>query len=429
MTLPERIALNEWLHDWHPLPHQLEPDGDWSIWVMQWGAGSGKTYTGAQLVRERTDAGVWKTVNIAGPTWVDTMRTMVHGSSEAPGLMGIWPEHQRPTLRMSKDDPYLTTHNGAKIQLFAAQKAERFRGPAADGAWFDEIDTWKPEGMAPSEAFALAEQRIRTGPDPRIFVTGTPKRRRLIAELSERSDTIVTRASMYDNAVNLAPAAIKRMTTRYQGTRLGRQELYGEQLPDVEGAIVSVEMIDSARVEFAPELARVVVGVDPFGGGGDACGISAAAKGVDGFGYVLADRTCRLGPDGWARRTIETALEFEASCIAYEANYGGDMVVTVLNHAMAQMGVRIRLKKVWASKSKPGRFEPVGAMYERAEMHHVGSFPELEDEVTQFTPQSYEGTGSPNRADAFVHAIAELFPQKPRMSFDRAIELSEGASA
>jgi phage terminase large subunit-like protein len=429
MTLPERMALSEWLADWHPLPHQFEPEGDWAIWVMQWGAGSGKTYTGAQLVRERCDAGTWRTVNVAGPTWVDTMRTMVHGSAEAPGLMGIWPEHQRPQLRMSKDDPYLTTHNGAKIQLFAAQKAERFRGPAADGAWFDEIDAWKPEGMKPDEAFALAEQRIRTGPDPRIFVTGTPKRRALIAQLVTRSDTVVTRASMYDNAENLAPAAIRRMEARYGRSRLGRQELYGERLPDVEGAIVSLEMIESARVVVAPELVRVVVGVDPYGGGGDACGISAVGEGVSGGGYVLADRTCRLGPDGWARQTIETALEFEASCIAWEANFGGDIVPTVLNHAMERMGVRIRLVRVWASKSKASRFEPIGGMYERGEVHHVGHFPELEDEATQFTPNTYEGDGSPNRADALVHALTELFPQRRGMTWERAIELSEGAQA
>jgi phage terminase large subunit-like protein len=273
--------------------------------------------------------------------------------------------------------------------------------------------------MKPTEAFALAEQRIRTGPDPRIFVTSTPKRKRLVAELVTRSDVTVTHASMYDNAVNLAPAAVKRMTQRYEGTRLGRQELHGELLPDVEGAIVTVEMIDSARLEDAPDLVRVVVGVDPFGGGGDACGIGAAAKDVFGDGCILADRTCRLGPDGWARRTIETALEFEASCIAYEANYGGDMVATVLSHAMNVMGVKIRLKKVWASKSKPGRFEPIGGMYERGEMHHVGAFPELEDEIIQFTPQTYDGEGSPNRADAIVHAVAELFPMREKTTWDQ----------
>jgi len=395
---------------------------------MQWGAGSGKTYTGAQLVRDRIDRGIWRTVNIAGPTWVDTMRTMVQGSEQAPGLMGVWPRHQRPEIRMSKDDPYLLTHNRAKIQLFAAQKAERFRGPAGDGAWFDEVDAWKPEAIPLDEAFALAEQRIRSGPDPRILCTTTPKRKRLVAQLVKRPDCVVTRATMYDNRSNLAPSYVRAMEARYSGTRLGRQELEGEILPDVEGAIVTIDMIESQRSVAPPDCARVVVGVDPFGGGGDACGINASARTADGLAAVLADRTCRLGPDGWSRRTIETALEFNADCIVWEANYGGDMVPTVLNHAMEKLGVRVRTKRVWASKAKHLRFEPIGAMYERGEVIHVGSFPELEDEITQFTPDVYEGSGSPNRADAMVFALTELFPQTPLVSWNDALSMSEASA-
>ena len=390
---------------------------------MQWGAGSGKTFTGAQMVRDRVDRGIWRTVNVAGPTWVDTMRTMVHGSVEAPGLMGIWPEHQRPVLRMSKDDPHLRCHNQAKIQLFSAQHADRFRGPAADGGWPDEIDSWKPEGMTLSEAFGLYEQRIRTGPDPRIFVTSTPKRQRLVAELKKRPDCVVTRATMYDNAVNLSPKYVETMRLRYDGTRVGLQELEGKLLPDVEGAIVSLEMIEAGRVTAPPDLVRTVVGVDAFGGGGDACGIGAAWQGVDGNAYVLADRTCKLGPDGWGRRAIETAIELDADCIVWEANYGGEMVERVLLQAMAALGVSVRLRRVWSSKGKHLRFEPTGAMYERTaaekdgtHIHHVGTFDELEDEITQFTPQDYAGGKSPNRADAVVFCIDELFPAKRGLS-------------
>lgn len=434
MPIPERLALDEILADWHPLKHQLEPDGDWFIWLLQWGAGSGKTFSGAQLVRERIDAGIWKTVNVGGPTWVDTMRTMVQGTEAAPGLMGIWPRHQQPVLRKSKEDPHLRCHNGAKIQLFAAQKAERFRGPAADGAWFDEIDAWKPEAITRAEAFALAEQRIRTGPDPRIFCTTTPKQKRLVAKLRLRSDTVVTRATMLDNAVNLSPFYVKTQTEQYGGTRLGRQELDGELLPDVAGAIVSQEMIDDKRMtleEFASEeVERVVVGVDPFGGGGDACGISAAARAGTKRAFVLADRTTKKGPDGWGRAAVELALEVGASCITYESNYGGDMPRTILSHAMERLGVRIRITDVWASKSKPSRFEPVGMMYERGEVSHVGSFPQLEDEIAQFTPNTYEGDGSPNRADALVYAMLDLFPLKPATTWAALYpEETEGATA
>ncbi len=264
--------------------------------------------------------------------------------------------------------------------------------------------------------------------DPRILITSTPKRRGLIGRLIRRPDCVVTRATMYDNAENLAQTYLDAMSAEYEGTRLGRQELHGEILPDVEGAIVSQQMIDEARVESAPELERVVVGVDPFGGGGDACGISAVAKGEDGHGYVLADPTCRLGPDGWGRCTIETALEFEATCIAWEANYGGDVIETILRHAMEALGANVRLVKVWASKSKPARFEPTGGRYERGQVHHVGSFPALEDEVTQFTPNTYEGDGSPNRADALVHAMAELFPKRPLVTWDDCLREPEGVA-
>lgn len=411
---------------WRPLPHQIEPEGEWFIWIMQWGAGSGKTFTGSQMVRQWCDSGEAKTVNVAGPTWVDTMRTMVHGTADAPGLIGVWPEHQRPVLRASKDDPHLRTHNGAKIQLFSAQKAERFRGAAGDKAWYDEIDAWKPEQMTPREAFALGEQRIRTGPKPQIICTTTPKRHRIVAYLRKRKDCVVTRATLFDNADNLAPAYVAAMIEEYEGTRLGRQELRGELLDEVEGAIVTMEMIDAARLDVAEAIERVVVGVDPFGGGGDACGISAAAKCEGRAALVLADRTCKLGPDGWGRRAIETAIEFDADCIAWEANYGGDMVESVLRHAMDVLGAEFRLKRVWASKAKHLAFEPLGQKYERHEVHHVGTFQQLEDEVTQFTPIGYEGAASPNRADSLVFAMAELFPKFVGMTFDDINAMNAG---
>ncbi len=417
LTPSQTVAANDWLFRYQALPHQLEPEGDWFIWVMQWGAGSGKTFTGAQQIRKRIDSGLWRTVNVGGPTWTDTMRTMVQGTAQAPGLMGSWPPHQRPVLRSGKDDPHLRCHNGAKIQLFAAQKADRFRGPAADGAWFDEIDSWKPEQMTRDEAFMLAEQRIRSGPDPRIICTSTPRPGRLVASILKRADSVVTRATMYDNASNLNSRYVLAQEAKYAGTRLGRQELEGELLEDTENAIVTLQMIDAARLTSWPELKRVVIGIDPFGGGGDACGLAAMAEGIDGEGYILADRTCRLGPDGWAKRAIEMAVEFGATCLVPEKNYGGDMVTTTLRHAMKALGVTdLRIVGVWASKSKAARFEPMAAFYERGEMHHCGDFPELEDEICRFTPQTWDGTGSPNRADAAIHAHAELFPQRKGLS-------------
>ena len=400
---------------------------------MQWGAGSGKTFTGAQMVRQWIDSGEAQTVNVAGPTWRDTLATMVRGTPVAPGLMGVWPAHQRPELRMARDDPHLRCWNDAKIQLFAAQKADRFRGLAADKAWYDEVDAWKPEGMSPSDAFTLAEQRIRTGSNPQIICTSTPKPGRLIHELREREDCVVTRATMYDNVVNLAPQYVRRMRARYEGTRMGDQELLGMLLSLVEGALVSQEMIDAQRItleEFAGlEADRAVVGVDPYGGGGDMCGISGAARDGEDRGYVLADRTCKLGPDGWSRRAIELAMEIGAATIVYESNYGGDLVPTIMKATMRRMGVTLRLVDVWASKSKAARFEPVAGMYERGEISHVDEFPELEDEVKHFTPNTYEGEGSPNRADAEVYALMELFPQQPAVGWGDVVGAGAEASA
>ncbi len=321
---------------------------------------------------------------------------------------------------MSQDDPHLLCWNGAKIQLFAARSAERFRGPEADGGWGDEIDSWKPDKMTQLDAWALFDMGIRTGPDPRLLGSTTPRRGRLVSRLKDRKNVCITRASMEDNRANLAEEFIEAIEESYGNTRMWRQEAMGELLPDVEGAIVSMEMIDDARVaaDDCPELVRVVVGVDPYGGGGDACGIGAAGKGVDGNAYVLSDRTCRLGPEGWGRRVMELYVEREADAIAIERNFGGDMVLSVVKSAAKDMGLaaprftKMRGKAgVWSSKAKHVRFERrTGLMYEQGIIHHVGDLPELEDEVTQFTPQGWDGEGSPNRADQLVFAIEELFP-------------------
>jgi phage terminase large subunit-like protein len=407
-----------WCWEFWARDAQIPPAGDWFVWLIHSGRGFGKTRTAIETIRHWIDVDGVRTVNVAGPTWTDVMDTMVTGNDEAPGLLGVWPRHQKPDIRMSKDNPHLTAHTGATIRLRAAQKAERFRGPQADKGWCDEIDSWKPDQMSASAAFALFEMGIRLGDDPQIIATSTPKPRGLVAELRERDDCAVTQGSTWDNLHNLAPKFLK-MLGRYRGTRLERQELEGNILEDADDAIVTREMIDDARVESSPDLVRTVVGVDPFGGGGDACGISATGRGVDGHGYRLADRTCKLGPDGWGRRAIETALDFEADALCVEVNFGGDMCISTLTHAAKAMGVRCpRIIKVRASRAKHLRFEPTGAMYERGQMHHVGEFSALEDELVLFTPNGYEGDASPNRVDSAVFADAELFPVAQGLGWD-----------
>jgi phage terminase large subunit-like protein len=245
--------------------------------------------------------------------------------------------------------------------------------------------------------------------------------------LRERSSSTVTTGSTHENRANLAERFFANVVEPLEGTRLGRQEIKGEVLEETEGALVTPDMIDAGRIPVAalPELVRVVVGVDPSGTKhGDAQGIVVKAKGIDGHGYTLADRTCNLSPEGWGRRAVAAADEFDADCLVVETNYGGDMCEAVIR----AINPRIRIKKVHASRGKHVRFEPLGARYERGEEHHVGDFPELEDEVCAFTPDGYDGDESPNRADAAVWASTELFPVRSGLS-PRDLYGEEGATA
>jgi phage terminase large subunit-like protein len=250
----ERRVIASYLYDWHrPVDlggareNQKPPEGEYFIWLLQAGRGFGKTRSAAEYVRIMIDTRQWRTVNVAAPTWTDVLDTMVYGNEEAPGLMGIWPPHQAPVLRLNSKNPHLRTHNGAMIRLRAAREAERFRGPQADGGWADEIDSWDPLRMPATEAFALFEMGIRLGDDPRIVATGTPKRGRLIKELSNRSDVIVTFGRTIDNADNLAPRFLESMFSKYGGTSLGRQELNGELLEEIDGALITYGMIENNR--------------------------------------------------------------------------------------------------------------------------------------------------------------------------------------
>jgi phage terminase large subunit-like protein len=244
----------------------------------------------------------------------------------------------------------------------------------------------------------------------------------VLKEIMATDTTVVTRGSTYDNRVNLAPSFIKQVVAKYEGTRLGRQELNAEVLDDVPGALWQRDQIDKTRVKQAPELQRIVVAVDPSGtkgesDEGDDIGIIVAGLGVDGRGYVLADRTCKLSPDGWGRRAIAAYREFSADRIIAERNFGGAMV----EHVIRTVDKAISYKEVTASRGKAARAEPVAALYEQGRVAHVGSFPELEDQLCLFAPDGYMGDGSPDRGDALVWALTELMlvPEGRPASFGR----------
>jgi phage terminase large subunit-like protein len=269
------------------------------------------------------------------------------------------------------------------------------------GAWCDEFAAWRysetwTEGLVPA---------LRIG-SPQVVITTTPRPTKLIKEFVNRTDgsIVVTRGSTFDNASNLSPAALAELKARYEGTRIGRQELYGEVLTDTEGALVKQEMIDDKRVEAYNDFARIIVAVDPAvtsGPDSDETGIIVVAKGFDGRAYVLADRSCKDTPLGWAKRVNKAYEEFKADRVVAEKNQGGDFIEATLK----QVNPLLAFRGVVAKQGKRLRAEPIAALYEQGKVSHIGHFPVLEEQLTTWLPDSGE---SPDRLDALVHGMTEL---------------------
>lgn len=406
----------ELLHDWRFLarPQQIAPDDDaleigpWLVWLILAGRGFGKTRTGSEWVREQVKAGA-KRIHLIAPTASDARDVMVEGES---GLLSVcWAGDKTMTGEMLGRPSYepskrrLTWANGAIATLFSAEEPERLRGPQAEVLWADELASWKYL----RDTWDMAMFGLRLGDRPRTCITTTPKPLPLLKEIIADPRTVVTRGSTFDNASNLAPTFLKAVKDKYEGTRLGRQELNAEILDDLPGALWTRDAIDGHRVREAPELQRVVIAVDPSGTKGDSddgdeIGIVAAGLGVDGRAYVLADRTCKLSPDGWGRRAVNAYYEFTGDRIVAERNFGGAMV----EHVIKTIDKDVAYKEVTASRGKVARAEPVAALYEQGRVSHVGSMPELEDQMCQIAPEGFVGEGSPDRADALVWALTEL---------------------
>jgi predicted phage terminase large subunit-like protein len=249
-----------------------------------------------------------------------------------------------------------------------------------------------------------------------VVATTTPRPIRLIRELVQDPMTVVTRGSTYDNRKNLAESFIERMIQRYEGTRLGRQELYAEVLDDVPGALWQRQQLEGQRVNVAPTLERVYVGIDPAMTSGEESnetGIIVAGMAANGEIYVVEDASCRLSPDGWARRAVSVYERHHADRIVAEVNNGGDMVEQVLRTVSKQVSYRSER----ASRGKVTRAEPVAALYEQGRVHHVGLLSELEDQMCSFAPARMDG--SPDRVDALVSCVTEMMPNaaEPNIRF------------
>jgi len=379
-------------------PEQVAPAGDWTTWLYMAGRGAGKTRAGSEWVHEQIDAGC-RRIALVGATAADVRDVMVEGES---GILATARPGMRPVYEPSRRR--LTWPNGAIATTYSAEEPERLRGPQHDAAWADELGAWRY-----SETWDMLMFGLRLGQRPQALVTTTPRPTALVRAILANPSSVLTRGTTYDNRDNLAPSFFDAIITRYEGTRLGRQELMGELIDDVPGALWTMRQLDDLRVQQAPDMARVIVAVDPAATSGpesDETGIVVVGIGVDGHGYVLDDRSCRMSPDGWARRAAQAYHEFEADRLVVEDNQGGEMV----EFTLGTVDGTVPVKRIRAARGKRLRAEPVAALYEQGRVHHVGGLPQLEDQMGSFTG---DGGEHDDRVDALVHALTEVMLDTP----------------
>lgn len=386
---PEELAALE--YDWTGFwarPNQLPPPGRWKVWLILAGRGFGKSRTGAEQVIAwaRTPK---RRIALVAETAADARDVMVEGES---GILACAPPWCQPKYEPSKRR--LTWPNGTLATTYSGDAPEQLRGPQHHYAWCDEVAKWKYA----QDSWDNFELGLRLGDHPQAVATTTPRPLPLLRHLLQDPGTVVTRGSTYDNTVNLAASFKERILAKYEGTRLGRQELHAELLEDTPGALWTRTLLENTRVRKAPALKRIVIGLDP---GGEA-GIIVAGVGEDGHGYVLEDLSISGSPATWAGQAITGYYKYKANAIIAETNHGGEMVLTTL----ATQDATVATKKVWASQGKYARAEPVSALYEKGLVHHVGMFATLEDQMCNWVPG--EGMPSPNELDACVWALTEL---------------------
>ena len=411
--------VEELQHTWEfwARPNQLEPKGDhWDIWVALAGRGWGKTRAGAEWVRHRIRKGD-KIVHCVAPTKGDVRKVMVEGDS---GLLNVCWKGDK-TYRgkhigypeWSPTNNTMTWENGAKAVFFSAEDPERLRGPQAYSAWCDELCAWRNA----QETWDMLQFGLRLGKHPQVFITTTPKTTKLLRNILGDDKTVTSTGSTYDNQANLASTFLDAVRKTYEGTRLGRQELYAEILDEASGALWSRSLLAECEIEkdSVPDLNRIVVSIDPAitsNKESDMTGIVVAGVDVNGIAYVLADCTGRYTPQQWAARAVSLFEEYQADRIVAERNQGGDMV----RHTLQTESETVPVKLVHASRGKMARAEPVSALYEQSKVKHVKGLNDLEDQMVTWEPLG--SVGSPDRLDALVWAITDLSLQgyaKPQL--------------
>jgi phage terminase large subunit-like protein len=406
----QRRILEEFFH-WQAHGGQAEPPGEWRVWFLRAGRGFGKTLAGAHWVHDRARETPGAAIALVGGSADDVRKVMIEGPG---GLLANARSGEQPVWH--RTEGVVRFASGAEAFVYSAQAAEKLRGPEHDFAWCDELAKWDPspgsgQGRGDS-AWDNLQMGMRRGTRPRLIVTTTPRTTALVRRVRALAGTVETCGRTAEN-VHSAEAFREWAAETYGGTRLGRQELDGELLEDVAGALWTRAMIEASRQTGPlPGWKRIVVGVDPpVKADGDACGIVVCALGEDEVAYVLADCTVAgERPEGWARAVARAAEAWGADRVVAEKNQGGDMVESVLRGADCGLPVRL----VSASRGKSARAEPVAARFETGRAKLAGCFPKLEDELAGLTcGGGYQGPGrSPDRADAMVWAMTELVRPK-----------------
>ena len=391
-------------------PHQCPPaaaanGAPWLTWLLVGGRGAGKTRAGAEWIRAQA-LGLAPfarepvtRIALVGETEHDVREVMIEGIS---GLLAVHPRSDRPAWSPSRKR--LEWSNGAVAHAFSAEDPESLRGPQFGCAWSDELAKWRYA----EATFDMLQFGLRLGAQPRQLITSTPRPTALLKRLMIDPMSAVTRAPTQANALNLAPTFLKSVMARYQGTRLGRQEIDGDIIEDRPDALWSRGLIESCRVDAAPSLARIVIAVDPPASSGkraDSCGIVAAGISESGMAFVLADDTVSAAtPSAWAAKAIALWRRLEADALVAEVNQGGEMVHAVIKSVDSSVPVT----PVRAMRGKWLRAEPVATLYEQGRVKHAGVFPALEDEMCDFASSGLSSNRSPDRVDALVWAIATL---------------------
>ena len=333
---------------------------------------------------------------VIAPTHSDLRKICFQGES---GILSILDRDLFNDSGYNKTDSEITFFNGSKIMGFPAIEPDRLRGVQFHRVWCDELASWRYR-----ETFDNLMMALRLGESPKCIITTTPRPTELIKELAVRSDTKVIKGNTFENVDNLAPSAIKMLKERYEGTRLGRQELYAEILEDIEGALFHSANIEESRIEVTPDMQRIVIAIDPAvtnNAQSDETGLIVAGRGVDNHFYILDDKSGVFSPDRWIKFACELYYKWSADRIVCEVNNGGDLIEKLLR----VQDVNVPYSSVRATRGKMLRAEPISALYEQGKVHHVGYFKELEEQMCSYTADTAK---SPDRLDALVWGITSL---------------------